>query len=73
MSYGNDARVTAILDNLSSLIVSHGGMLAAEYYAPSKTDDDSDEYIRAREEWIRELRAIRERFENLVAGVAPKP
>jgi hypothetical protein len=64
-----DERVKAVLDNLSSLIVSHAGMTAREQYAPNRTADDSDDYIQAHTEWVRELRDIRHRFENLITGL----
>lgn len=64
-----DPRITAVIDNLSSLIVHHAGLTAAEQYAPSRNADDSDDYVKAHQEWVKELRVIRQRFENLVTGV----
>lgn len=65
----SDPRITAVIDNLSSLIVYHARMTASEQYAPSRTSDDSDDSIKENKEWVKELRDIRRRFENLVTGV----
>jgi hypothetical protein len=67
----NDERVKSVIDNLSSLIVSHAGMTASEQYNPVRTADLSDDHITAHKEWVKELRDIRERFENLVTGILP--
>lgn len=64
-----DERITTIIDNLSSLIVHHAGLTAAEQYRPGYDPDRSDDIIRANSEWVKELRDIRQRFENLVTGV----
>ncbi len=64
-----DPRIQIVIDNLSSLIVSHAGMTASEQYNPGRDPDASDDYIKASQAWVRELRAIRERFENLVTGM----
>ncbi len=64
-----DERVTAVIENLSSLIVAHGGMLASEQYCPKIDADESDEFIKERQKWVRELRDIRRRFEDLVTGI----
>lgn len=69
MSAMADERILAVLNNLTSLIVSHSRMLASEQYAPTRTADESDDYMKENEKWIKELRDIRERFENLVTGV----
>jgi len=66
-----DERVVAIVDNLSSLIRSHAGMLASEQYMPSVDADTSDDRMREHTHWVKELREIRERFENLVTGTVP--
>jgi hypothetical protein len=64
-----DPRVTAVIDNLSSLIVSNSRLLASEQYNPRLAADESDDYMKERMQWIADLRDIRERFENLVTGV----
>lgn len=66
-----DPRVERILNDLTSLIVSHAGMCAREQYSPSPDADSSDEYVQEHQEWVRELRDIRERLENLFTGVLP--
>lgn len=58
-----------IIDLLSNLIVSHCGMMASEQYSPNPDADRSDDIIKERREWVKELRHIRERFETLVTGV----
>ncbi len=67
MSATSDKAKVAI-DILSDLILSHGGMLGGRQHRPSHPDSD-DEYMKACEQTMRELRDIRERLENLVAGV----
>lgn len=64
-----DERVMRILNDLSSLIASHSGMLAREMYRPCPGPDESDEFIRDKIEFVTELRDIRERFENVVTGI----
>ena len=64
-----DARITAVLENLSGLIVHHAGLMASEQYVSSSNADRSDDVIKQHREWVKELRAIRERFENLVTGM----
>lgn len=64
-----DKRIGEIVDGLSSLIRHHAGLMASEQYAPSRTPDESDAYIQEHEKWVKELRDIRERFENLVTGM----
>ena len=64
-----DERITKVIDNLSSLILSHAGLTAREQYSPSRTPDASDEFITEHKEWVRELRDIRKRFEDLVTGI----
>lgn len=64
-----DERIKAVIDNLSSLIVSHAGMTAREQYAPRADVDASDEYIDAHKDWVRKLRHLREEFEDLVTGL----
>ena len=66
---GKDERITAVLDNLTSLIVYHAGLTAHEQYRPGVDADASDDAIKAHKEWVKELRDIRERFENLVTGI----
>jgi hypothetical protein len=66
-----DERITAVIDNLSSLILSNARLVASEQYSPGPSPDDSDEKIRERSKWVTELRAIRERFENLITGMLP--
>ena len=67
-----DPRIEAVIDNLSSLICYHAGLTAREQYSPGVDADRSDDLITAHEEWVQELRDIRERFENLVTGIIPK-
>lgn len=67
----SDERVTAVINNLSSLIIQHAHMVAQEQYAPSRTADASDEVIAEHKKWVDELRNIRQRFENLVTGIIP--
>ncbi len=73
MKYGmmSDGRSKAqeAIGILSELILSHSLSLAQEQRGPGYTADSSDEYMAARKEWIKELRDIRERLENLVTGV----
>jgi len=64
-----DERTIAVIDLLSSLILSHSGMLASEQYNPRQDADASDGYMAENRMWIKELRDIRQRFENLVTGV----
>jgi len=64
-----DPRITAVIDNLSSLIVDYARRTASEQYAPSRDPDGSDEVIKENLAWVKELRDIRQRFENLVTGV----
>lgn len=64
-----DPRIDAVIDNLSSLIVHHAGLTASEQYHPSRDPDGSDEFIEAHKAWVKELRDIRRRFENLVTGI----
>lgn len=64
-----DKRIGEVIDNLSSLIRHHAGLTAAEQYAPRADADASDDYIKENERWVKELRDIRERFENLVTGM----
>ena len=64
-----DGRVTLVIDNLSSLILSHSRMTAQEQYAPSGDADLSDETIKEHKEWVKKLRQIRQDFENLVTGI----
>ena len=64
-----DDRITAVIDDLSSLILDHAGLMAHEQYAPRADADQSDEAIAAHAEWVKELRDIRQRFENLVTGI----
>jgi hypothetical protein len=64
-----DERTQAVIDLLSSLIMSHNGMLASEQYNPRQDADASDDYIAENKKFVTELRDIRQRFENLVTGV----
>lgn len=66
-----DERIVAVIDNLSSLIVHHAGLTAREQYSPGMDADASDERIEHHKRWVKELREIRERFENLVTGLDP--
>lgn len=65
----NDERIETILNGLTSLIVSHARLTAREQYAPGPSPDISDESIEESMRWVKELRDIRERFENLVTGI----
>jgi len=67
--HDNDDRAKAIIDSLSSLIRSHGQVLARELYAPGANPDVSDETIADEEKFITRLRAIRAEFENLLLGI----
>lgn len=69
MTANRDERIVAVLDNLTSLIVFHASLLASEQHSPRSDADRSDEIIKEEREWVKELRAIRERFENLVVGI----
>lgn len=64
-----DPRIHLVIDTLSSLIVEHAGLMAGEQHAPNRTPDQSDEYIKEHQDWVKELRDIRQRFENLVTGM----
>jgi len=64
-----DQRIEAVVNNLSSLILDHAKLMASEQHAPSRTSDSSDEYIAEHKKWVKELREIRARFEDLVTGV----
>ena len=64
-----DERAQTVIDLLSNMILSHAGMLASEQYSPSRTVDESEEYMTENKMWVKELRDIRQRFENLVTGV----
>lgn len=66
---GKDERIIMVIDNLSSLILFHAGLTASEQYMPNQNADASDDTIKQHKEWVTELRAIRERFENLVTGI----
>ena len=65
----SDTRIEAVIQNLSSLIISHSRLTASEQYSPRANVDDSDAAIEENKKWVRELRDIRERFENLVTGL----
>lgn len=64
-----DERIAAVIDNLSSLILQHAGLTAREQYCPGADADGSDEAIKTHQAWVKELRDIRQRFENLVTGI----
>lgn len=49
----------------SRLIQFHMNSVSGEYHEPHKTPDESDHFIKTHEDAIKELRAIRERYENL--------
>lgn len=61
-------RAALAIDLLSSLILSNAGMLAREQHAPGPTPDRSDDLMAEHAHWVKELRDIRERLENLVTG-----
>jgi len=64
-----DERCQQVTDLLSSLIMYHAKLLASEQYCPRPDADQSDDYMAENKRWIKELRDIRQRFENLVTGV----
>jgi hypothetical protein len=64
-----DERIEAVINNLSSLIYYHSTLTAHEQYSPGQNPDSSDELIEEHKKWIKELREIREKFENLVTGL----
>ena len=65
----DSARALEVLGHMNALILSASKVVASEQYAPSPNPDESDEKIKERKEFVREMREIRERFENLIAGV----
>lgn len=64
-----DPRIEAVIDNLSSLIRMHAGLTAQEQYHPGPDADRSDDLINEHKRWVKELREIRQRFEDLVTGM----
>lgn len=64
-------RLQIILNEISALIIEHSGSLASEQYNPRHDPDSSDDYILKQKKWIKELRDIRERIENVVTGIIP--
>jgi hypothetical protein len=44
-------------------------LTASEQYSPRQNPDQSDEIIKENLQWVKELRDIRMRFENLVTGI----
>lgn len=64
-----DERIDAVINNLSSLILSHSRMTAVEQYCPGADVDRSEDVQAEHKEWVTELRRIRTEFENLVTGI----
>lgn len=65
----SDSRVKVIIDNMSDIIIHHGGLLAAEVYAPRHDVDQSDDIVKYEKEFIKEMRELRNKFENLILGI----
>lgn len=61
--------VRSILSGLQYLIQNHATCAASEQYAPVYQGDISDDTIREHKEWVKELRSLREKFEDLVTGL----
>jgi hypothetical protein len=64
--------IASVIEGLCFLIVNHATCAASEQWNPSRTSDDSDDYIRDHSEWVNKLRRIREDFENLATGFIPR-
>jgi len=64
--------IASVIEGLCFLIVNHATCAASEQWSPSRTPDDSDDYIRGHSEWVNKLRRIREDFENLATGFIPR-
>lgn len=64
-----DEAIKQVEEGLTYLILSHAGSTASEQYAPSRTSDESDDYIKEHKDWVARLRVIRTEFENLVTGL----
>lgn len=64
-----DPRVKQVLDNLSDLIITHATTAAMVQYRPSSDPDRDDATERQNKAFVKELRSIRERFEDLMTGI----
>jgi len=71
VSTRNEA-IASVIEGLCFLIVNHATCAASEQWNPSRTSDESDDYIRDHSEWVNKLRKIREDFENLATGFIPR-
>lgn len=60
--------VEEIIGGLSYLIMHNRAMLGHEQYHPSMNPDESDDAMERYQKHVKELRAIRERFETLMTG-----
>ena len=63
-------RILAVLGHMDVFIIRASLMVASEQYAPGPSPDESDEKIK-KKEFVRGMREIRERFENLMTGIIP--
>ena len=59
------------VDNLSQLIRQHLIEAAYQQYTPSSDPDKSDSIIADGQKKAKELRRIREEFENVTTGIIP--
>jgi hypothetical protein len=72
MIENTEEAIDNVVEGLCYLILNHAKCCAAEQYYPTRTADDSDDYIRDHSEWINKLRVIREQFEDLATGFIPR-
>jgi hypothetical protein len=63
-----DEAINHVVMGLAYLIQNHANCAACEQWAPSRTGDESDEYIRNHKEWVKKLRKLREEFEDIASG-----
>ncbi len=66
----NREKAQQAIDIISGLIVNSAGLLSQEQHQPRSNPDSSDEYMAEHTRYVKELRDIRERLENLITGVA---
>lgn len=66
---GNAGAMEQVLEGLQTLILQSAKTAAGEQYSPQRDADVSDSIIGVRKAQMKELREIRERFENLMTGV----
>jgi hypothetical protein len=64
-----DERVAAVLEGLTSLIVSNSHSIGSEQHMPGADADRSDDLIAMQTKTVSKLRELRQQFEDLVAGV----